>query len=153
MKIIKDDLTGPEIKALLQAHLDDMYATSPPESVHALDIDALRQPEITFWTAWFEDDLAGCIALKTIESGHGEIKSMRTTESARGKGVARKLLAHLTSKASENGLTRLSLETGTEAFFEPARNLYQRDGFVECEPFASYSLDPNSVFMTKSLTR
>lgn len=151
MKIIKDDLTGPEIKALLQEHLDDMYATSPPESVHALDVDALRRPEITFWSAWLESDLVGCIALKSLEPGHGEIKSMRTANIARGKGVAKTLLQHLVEQARSSGLHKLSLETGTEAFFAPARNLYLGYGFKECAPFSDYRLDPNSVFMTKCI--
>lgn len=151
MDIVKDDLQGHQIKALLQEHLDDMYATSPAESVHALDIEALRQSNIEFWTAWDEKELLGCIALKALDTSHAEIKSMRTSHSARGKGVAKSLLNHLVSQASSRGFSRLSLETGTEDYFNAARTLYSGHGFVECEPFADYVLDPNSVFMTKQL--
>lgn len=151
MNIIKDDLKGPQIKALLQEHLDDMYATSPPESVHALDITALRQSNIEFWTAWKDEELLGCIALKELGAGHGEIKSMRTSHQARGKGIAKSLLNHLIAQASQRGLARLSLETGTEDYFTAARTLYLGAGFIECDPFADYVLDPNSVFMTIKL--
>ena len=151
MDIIKDDLKGSQIKALLQEHLDDMYATSPAESVHALDIEALRQSNIEFWTAWRGEDLLGCIALKALDAKHAEIKSMRTSHQARGKGVAKSLLAHLEKKAEQHGYARLSLETGTEDYFTAARALYLSHGFVECEPFADYVLDPNSTFMTKTL--
>ncbi|WP_112479919.1 GNAT family N-acetyltransferase [Vibrio variabilis] len=151
MDIVKDDLQGHQIKALLQEHLDDMYATSPAESVHALDIEALRQSNIEFWTAWNEQELLGCIALKALDSKHAEIKSMRTAHNARGKGVAKRLLNHLVSQASERGFSRLSLETGTEDYFTAARTLYSGHGFVECDPFADYVLDSNSVFMTRQL--
>lgn len=151
MDIVKDDLQGHQIKALLQEHLDDMYATSPAESVHALDIEALRQSNVEFWTAWNEQELLGCIALKALDSKHAEIKSMRTAHNARGKGVAKTLLNHLVSQASERGFSRLSLETGTEDYFTAARTLYSGHGFVECDPFSDYVLDPNSVFMTRQL--
>ncbi len=151
MEIVKDDLQGHQIKTLLQEHLDDMYATSPAESVHALDIEALRQSNIEFWTAWNEQELLGCIALKALDSEHAEIKSMRTSHNARGKGVAKRLLNHLVSQASARGFSRLSLETGTEDYFTAARTLYSRHDFVECDPFADYVLDPNSVFMTRQL--
>ncbi|MGR5285752.1 GNAT family N-acetyltransferase [Vibrio maritimus] len=151
MDIVKDDLQSHKIKALLQEHLDDMYATSPAESVHALDIEALRQSNVEFWTAWNEQELLGCIALKALDSEHAEIKSMRTAHNARGKGVAKTLLNHLVSQASARGFSRLSLETGTEDYFTAARTLYSGHGFVECDPFADYVLDPNSVFMTKQL--
>jgi putative acetyltransferase len=151
LDIVKDDLQSHQIKALLQEHLDDMYATSPAESVHALDIEALRQSNVEFWTAWNEQELLGCIALKALDSEHAEIKSMRTAHNARGKGVAKTLLNHLVSQASARGFSRLSLETGTEDYFTAARTLYSGHGFVECDPFADYVLDPNSVFMTKQL--
>jgi putative acetyltransferase len=151
LDIVKDDLQGHQIQALLREHLDDMYATSPAESVHALDIEALRQSNIEFWTAWEEQELLGCIALKALDANHAEIKSMRTAHRARGKGVAKSLLNHLVSQASSRGFSRLSLETGTEDYFAAARTLYSGHGFVECEPFADYVLDPNSVFMTKPL--
>lgn len=149
-----DDLHSPQVIALLQSHLEDMYATSPPESVHALDIDKLRQPDILFWTAWQQQLLLGSIALKLhdthdIENRYGEIKSMRTTAAARRQGVASALLRHLQQQASDLGLHRLCLETGSMAFFAPPRSLYQKFGFRECPPFADYPLDPNSVFMEK----
>jgi putative acetyltransferase len=151
MEIRIDDLTGPEIARLLTEHLADMHANSPPESVHALDLDRLRQPEITFWTIWDEDRLAGCIALKQLDPQHGEIKSMRTPRELRGRGAARLLLQHLIAEARRRDYRRLSLETGSQAFFEPARLLYASFGFVECAPFADYREDPNSVFMSKTL--
>ena len=148
MKIVVDDLRGSAIQALLQEHLDDMYATSPPESVHALDLDELRQPEITFWTIWDENSLAGCVAMKELDSVHGEIKSMRTAQGFYRRGVASSLLQHVLGEAKQRTYQRLSLETGIEDYFAPARKLYQKYGFVECAPFADYKLDPNSVFMT-----
>ena len=153
MKIIVDDLRGPEIAALLEAHLDLMRSQSPPESVHALDLESLRVPEITFWTAWENDELLGCGALKQLPArGEGEIKSMHTAKAARGRGIAAQLLAHLERHAAELGLTRLSLETGSQDEFAPARNLYAKFGYSECGPFGDYVLDPNSTFMTKALT-
>lgn len=147
-----DDLNGPEVHALLEEHLRDMYATSPPESVHALDLDALRGPTISFFAAWSGEVLLGCGALKALGDGHAEIKSMRTSEVARGQGVGSALLRHLLAAARASGITRVSLETGTEPYFEPARQLYLRHGFTECEPFGDYVLDPNSIFLTRSLT-
>jgi putative acetyltransferase len=128
-----------------------MYATSPPESVHALDIDKLRDPRITFWTIWDGDALAGCIALKALSATHGEIKSMRTPRNLRGRGAAKALLHHLLDEAHARGYTRVSLETGSQEYFAPARALYSRHGFMECEPFAGYSVDVHSVYMTRTL--
>ena len=151
MKIIIDDLTGPEIHALLQEHLDSMKLYSPPESIHALDLDALRQPEITFWTVWENGELLGCGALKELDSQHGEIKSMRTSDRHRRKGVGRAMLTHILEEARRRGYKRLSLETGSHEAFAPARSLYAAMGFTYCEPFADYRLDPYSVFMTMEL--
>jgi putative acetyltransferase len=151
MEIRIDDLSGPEIAALLSEHLQDMHANSPPESVHALDLERLRQPEITFWTIWDEGRLAGCIALKQLDLQHGEIKSMRTPRELRGRGAAKLLLQHLIEEAQRRGYRRLSLETGAQTFFEPAHALYASFGFEECMPFADYREDPNSVFMSKTL--
>jgi putative acetyltransferase len=151
MLIRRDDLRGSEIEALLEEHLADMYAVSPPESVHALDLDGLRKPEITFWTAWDGDLLVGCGALKELEPTHGEIKSMRTAAASRGRGVASALMNHIVDEAATRGYRRLSLETGAEEFFAPARALYAKFGFVATEPFADYWADPNSYFMTKTL--
>ncbi len=151
MEIIIDDLNGPEIRALLQEHLDSMKLYSPPESIHALDIEALRKPDITFWTAWEDGELLGCGALKELDAQHGEIKSMRTAARHRRQGVAKTLLTHILEEARRRGYTRLSLETGSNAAFAPARSLYAAMGFTYCEPFADYRLDPYSVFMTREL--
>lgn len=153
MHIIKDDLTHPKVAALLQEHLEDMYATSPAESVHALDLEKLRKPDITFWTGWQQQDLLGCGALKTLSAQHAEIKSMRTARLHMRKGVASKLLEHIIQQAKARELTRLSLETGSQTFFQPAIALYKRYGFVFCEPFADYQYDPHSKFMTLVLER
>ncbi|NMH66296.1 GNAT family N-acetyltransferase [Shewanella salipaludis] len=151
MKIVLDDLSGPEVAALLQEHLDDMRATSPPESVHALDLEGLRRPEIRFWTLWLEGELAGCGALKRLDAGHAEIKSMRTASRFQRRGVASSLLAHLIADAGNCGVQRLSLETGSMAFFAPARSLYAKHGFAFCPPFGDYRPDPNSLFMSRRL--
>ena len=146
-----DNLQGEAIKALLQLPLDAMHQHSPPESVHALDINALRHPSITFWTAWANGELLGCGALKRLSPDHGELKSMRTADAQLRKGVARALLRHIESAARAEGMGRLSLETGSTAPFAAALRLYACEGFVECGPFGDYGLDPFSIFMTKSL--
>jgi len=146
-----DDLTGPEIRELLEEHLASMHLHSPPESIHALPIEDLRRPEVTFWTAWENGELLGCGALKELDSRHGELKSMRTASRHLRKGVAAALLAHIVTEATRRNYHRLSLETGSMTAFEPAHALYARAGFVYCEPFADYIGDPNSVFMTMEL--
>jgi putative acetyltransferase len=151
MLIRVDDLQGPEIRALLEEHLRNMYEVSPPESVHALDLTALRRPGITFWTAWSGRELLGCGALKQLDPRHGEIKSMRTAATHRRQGVGRAMLDHIVTEARARGYARLSLETGSMEAFAPARTLYQSFGFTYCGPFADYVEDPNSVFMTRSL--
>lgn len=152
ISIDRDDPARGDVHQLLSEHLADMFATSPAESVHALDHSALSAPSITFWTVREDGDLLGCGALKLLDvpSGsamHGEIKSMRTTASARGRGVATLMLRHILDNARARNLERLYLETGTEGYFAPARRLYAKHGFIECPPFADYVLDPNSVFM------
>lgn len=151
MELRIDDLQGAPIQALLQAHLDAMHQHSPPESVHALDLVALRQPAITFWSAWEGTSLMGCGALKQLDEEHAELKSMRTASAHVRKGVAHALLQHLEAWARAKGIQRISLETGSHAPFAAARQLYARNGFVECGPFADYVLDPYSMFMTKAL--
>lgn len=151
MDIKIDDLKGPEVYQLLQEHLRSMSLLSPPESVHALDIGALRKPDITFWTVWERDELLGCGALKELDSRHGEIKSMRTSTRHLRKGVAKKLLHHIVEEARRRGYRRLSLETGSMEAFAPARTLYANFGFTYCGPFADYVEDPHSVFMTREL--
>ncbi|ELA9844422.1 GNAT family N-acetyltransferase [Vibrio parahaemolyticus] len=151
MRIEIDNLERPQVIALLEEHLQDMYATSPPESVHALDVSKLKLPSITFWTGWDGEQLLGCVAISQLEDGHAELKSMRTTPSARKQGVASRLLNHVIEQAKHQGIQRLSLETGSMAFFEPAHRLYEKHGFVYCEPFGDYQPDPNSRFMTLAL--
>jgi putative acetyltransferase len=151
MNIKIDDLKGPEIHELLQEHLQSMTLHSPPESIHALDIEALRAPGITFWTVWENGELLGCGALKELGSQHAEIKSMRTSSLHLRQGVAKNLLNHIIEEARRRGYSRLSLETGSMEAFEPARQLYAKFGFTYCEPFADYVEDPYSVFMTREL--
>ena len=151
MEIKVDDLTGPEIAGLLEEHLASMHIHSPPESVHALPIEKLRGPDITFWSAWEDGELLGCGALKELDAQHGEIKSMRTVSQHLGKGVGRAVLNHIVAEAKRRGYRRLSLETGSMAAFEPARKLYERAGFAYCAPFSDYIEDRNSVFMTMAL--
>ena len=152
LRIVRDDLRGPEIRALLEEHLRHMHTLSPPESVHALDLEALRRPEISFWTAWLDGMLLGCGALKQLGPQEGEIKSMRTAQVARGRGVGRRLLDHVLAEARRRGYVRLWLETGVGPGFAPARTLYASAGFAECGPFAGYREDPYSVFMVRDLT-
>ena len=151
MRIVADDLSGPEIRALLEEHLRSMHSLSPPESVHALDLAKLRRPDITFWTAWDGDVLVGCGALKELDRSHGEIKSMRTPETLRRRGAGRAILEHLLDVARARGYERLSLETGSSTAFAAAHKLYESVGFARCGPFADYVLDPHSVFMTLRL--
>jgi putative acetyltransferase len=151
MRIELDDLTRPQVHALLQEHLDNMHAWSPPESVHALDLSKLRSPDISFWSAWEESTLVGCGALKQLTPSHGEVKSMRTPTALRRRGAGRALLAHIVAQARSRGYRRLSLETGTQAGFQPAQTLYRSFGFTPCGPFADYRDDPNSFFMTLRL--
>lgn len=146
-----DDLEGPEIRALLEEHLRHMHELSPPESVHALDLAALRAPEITFWTVWSGKALLGCGALKELDPAHGEIKSMRTSSMHRRQGVGRTMLSHVVEEARRRSYARLSLETGSQPAFAPARTMYARFGFEPCGPFADYTDDPNSYFMTRAL--
>lgn len=155
LRIRLDDLSDPRIATFLQEHLADMRRISPPESVHALDLDGLRRPEIRFWSAWVDtpdgDHLAGTAALKRLDAGHAELKSMRTVAALRGQGIAARMLAHVLGAARTAGHARISLETGSQPFFAPARALYARHGFEDCAPFGSYRLDPASHFMTRVL--
>ncbi len=151
MLIEVDDLTRPAIHALLEEHLQNMRALSPPESVHALDLDKLRHPDITFWSAWDGPVLLGVGALKRLDSQHGEVKSMRTPEALRGRGAAKAMLRHILAEAHARSYRRLSLETGSMDAFIPARTLYERHGFGPCGPFGDYTEDPYSVFMTREL--
>lgn len=149
--IIRDPLNSQSIQELLAEHLADMYATSPPESVHALDLARLKAADITFWSAWQEEQLLGCIALKRHNATMAEIKSMRTAKTARGRGVAKALLQHLEQFCLAEKISILYLETGVEPYFSAARQLYKSQGYQQCGPFADYQPDPLSVFMCKTL--
>ena len=151
MEIKIDDLNSHEVSQLLLEHLQSMRSISPPESVHALDVDGLRQPDVTFWTVWQNGELLGCGALKELDHEHGEIKSMRTAVRHLRKGVARHLLEHILDEARRRGYRRISLETGSQKEFEPAHKLYAACGFRFCGPFDGYTDDPNSVYMTREL--
>ncbi|MFK8042376.1 GNAT family N-acetyltransferase [Congregibacter sp.] len=151
MNIKIDDLSDPRIAEFLEEHMRDMLSVSPPESTHALNLNELKDVAVTFWSVWQEQSLVGCAALKRLDANHGEVKSMRVSNEFRGQGVARKMLAHLISHAEEEGFSRLSLETGSMAFFDPARRLYESFGFSYCDPFGEYKIDPNSVFMSLEL--
>ncbi|QFG27126.1 GNAT family N-acetyltransferase [Actinomadura sp. WMMB 499] len=151
MHIIVDDLSGPEIAEFLDAHVREMRSITPPESKHALDLDALRAPGVTFWSALDAQVIVGCGALARLDAAHAELKSMRTAPRRKRSGVASALLSHIIGEAGRMGFTRLSLETGSAAFFEPARKLYEKFGFDYCEPFGDYRPDPHSVYMTRTL--
>jgi putative acetyltransferase len=151
MKIEVDDLSRPAVHALLNEHLQSMYELSPPESVHALDLAELRQPEVKFWSAWDGSLLLGCGALKELDPRHGEVKSMRTPNGLRRRGAGRAILAHIIEVARSRAYERLSLETGSMEAFKPAHRLYESFGFTYCGPFGEYVEDPNSVFMTLRL--
>ncbi|GAB4584844.1 GNAT family N-acetyltransferase [Nocardia sp. IFM 10818] len=151
MRIVLDDLSGSAVITLLESHVAEMHEHSPEDSVHALDLEGLRKPEITFWSVWEGDELAGCGAIKELDPTHGEIKSMRTAANRRGRGVASLLLRHILDEARTRGYERLSLETGSPEFFAPAVRLYERHGFTRCAPFAEYAEDPYSIFMTRTL--
>ena len=146
-----DDLSGEATRALIAAHLAGMHETSPPESVHALDIEALRDPSITFWSVWIDGHLAGIGALKAMDAERGEIKSMRVDDRFRGSGIGRSLLRHIVAEARQRGMTSLWLETGSPADFLPAVRLYESEGFTRCGPFEGYVDDPFSIFMTRTL--
>lgn len=149
--ITRADFGDPALAAFLQDHLDDMEPTAPPESQHALNIDELNQPSVRLWVAHIDGALVGTAALASFSEGHEELKSMRTDPDRRGAGIASSLLLHLLADARARGVARISLETGSMSFFDAARALYAKHGFIECDPFGSYVLDPNSTFMTLEL--
>jgi putative acetyltransferase len=151
MNIVVDDLSGSQIAGFLHEHVQEMRSITPLESKHALDLDALRAPEVTFWSVMDGDSIVGCGAVKRLDAVHAELKSMRTAPQRKRSGIASLLLEHVLAEAERMGFARLSLETGSAEFFLPARRLYERFGFTYCEPFADYKPDPNSVFMTRPL--
>lgn len=146
-----DDLSGAAVQALVKRHLEGMYASSPACSVHAFDLDKLRQPGVTFWSAWDGGEVAGMGALKRIDAQRGEIKSMRVADQWLGKGVGRAILNHIIAEARSSGMTSLWLETGSTPDFEPALKLYESAGFQYCGPFDGYKEDPFSLFMTRGI--
>ncbi len=151
MHIIEGGLDDPRVVELLHTHLVRARAETARGSAHALDLSGLRAREVTFWSAWEGEAVVGVGALLRLDGGQGEIKSMHTAETARGQGVGSAMLRHIMAAARARGMSRLSLETGSWPYFEPARSLYTRHGFVECGPFGDYREDPNSVFMTREL--
>jgi putative acetyltransferase len=146
-----DDLTGAATQALVKRHLAGMHENSPPESVHAFDLDKLRTAGVTFWSGWAGDDVAVMGALKLLDDENGEIKSMRVDDAFRGTGAGRAMLEHILAEARAMGLKTLWLETGSTEAFAPALKLYESAGFVFCGPFGDYTDDPFSRFMTKVL--
>ncbi len=146
-----DDLSSEESQSIVREHMAGMLANTPIESVHALPLDKLRQPNIAFWTAWAGSELCGCGALKTLNRQHGEVKTMRTREKFLRQGVGQAVLSLIINHASNKGMNRLSLETGSANSFQASRSMYLKNGFEFCGPFSDYKLDPHSVFMTKQL--
>ena len=149
MKIVVDDLSGTEIAAFLAEHVRQMRELTPLENAYALDLDALRRPDITFWTAVDGTTLVGCAALKRLDPTHAELKSMRTATARKRSGVASRILELVLTEARERGYRRISLETGTAEFFLPARKLYEKYGFAYCDPFGDYQPSPHNTFMTR----
>jgi putative acetyltransferase len=152
LTFLLDDLTGAPVRALIAHHLTGMRAYSPACSVHALDVDALRQPNVSFWSAWCEDALVGCGALKLLDAERGELKSMRVADAFLGRGIGKAILDHLTAEARARGLTSLWLETGSGPAFEPALRMYEAAGFTRCAPFDDYPKDDSfSLCMTRRI--
>jgi putative acetyltransferase len=151
MRIIQGDFSDPRVIALLETHLISARAETAPGSAHALDLIGLQSPDVSFWTIWEDEALLGIGALKRLSADHGEVKSMHTAQSVRGRGVGSAILRHIIATARARGMSRLSLETGSWEYFRPAHALYASHGFVECPPFADYVSDPNSIFMSLDL--
>jgi len=151
MKIARGNLSDDRILQLLRHHFDTCHEVTPPGSAHVFDVSRLAAPEIDFWAAWDGDTLLGVGAMKPLDAAHGEVKSMHTAETARRRGVASAMLNHIITTSRERGLQRLSLETGSFGYFQPAVALYKSHGFEECPPFGDYRTDPNSVFLTLKL--
>lgn len=151
VKMKLDDLTDPRIADFLAEHIKDMRSVSPPESKHALDLEGLKKPDISFWSVWSGEILVGCVAIKRLDAEHAELKSMRTTPSHRRQGIGALILNFIMDEARRRGYCRMSLETGSMPFFVPARMLYAKHGFKPCPPFEGYKEDPYSAFMTREL--
>ena len=150
-RIVEDDLSAPDVLALLQLHLDDMLSWSPPETCHALPADRLREDDVTFYSAWLDGELAAIGALKSLGDEKGELKSMRAAPDYRGKGAGEAMLVHLLQQANRRGYSWLGLETGRPEPFQPALHLYEKYGFSECEPFEEYASNDFSICMSKML--
>jgi putative acetyltransferase len=150
-RIVEDDLTGPEVAALLDYHLSEMHQWSPACKVHAMPIERLREPDVTFYSAWAGEELAAVGALKHLDEGRGELKSMRAAPDFRGKGAGQAILAHLMGEARRRGYAWLGLETGRPEPFQPARKLYEKHGFAECPAFGNYVSDEFSLCMSRTL--
>lgn len=151
LRLLLDDLSGAPTRALIARHLSAMHAHSPPESVHAFDVEKLRQPGLTFWSAWVGEEIAGCGALKVLDAERGELKSMRVADAFLGQGIGRAILEHLVAEARARGLGSLWIETGSAPAFLPALRLYESAGFRRCGPFGEYRNDPFSIFMTRAI--
>jgi putative acetyltransferase len=150
-RIIEDDRQGPEVADLLAFHLAEMHALSPACKVHAMPVERLRQPDVTFYSAWDGSELAAVGALREIDATRGELKSMRATPAYRGKGAGEAILLHLVAEAQRRGYTWLGLETGRPAAYLPAQSLYRKHGFSECEDFGDYIGDEFSLCMSRGL--
>ncbi len=146
MKSIENNFDHPEVNDLLKKHFIELRSVSPEGSTHVLDIPGLKVPSIKFWSLWNENDLVGCGALKFLDKQHGEFKSIRVADKFRGKGMGEKIISHLIREAKEIGINKLSIETGSGKFFNPARKLFKKFGFKTCKPFAHYKNDPNSCY-------
>lgn len=151
MHILRGNLSDERILRLLRYHFDKCHEVTPPGSAHVFDVSRLAAPDIDFWAAWDGEQLLGVGAMKPLDASHGEVKSMHTSEAARRRGVGSALIKHIIQASQARGLTRLSLETGSFGYFEPAVALYKAHGFGECEPFGDYKPDPNSVFLTRAI--
>jgi putative acetyltransferase len=151
-RIVPADLDDPRVIAMIQTYVTRARAETAPCSAHALDLSGLKSPDVSVWTLWDGKALAGIGALKRLPSDHGEVKSMYTDEAHRRKGAGRVMVEYIIATARAAGLERLSLETGSSSYFQPAVALYRSHGFVECQPFGDYVLDPNSIFMTLDLS-
>ena len=151
LKSIEGNFDNPEVHELLKKHFIELRAASPEGSAHVLDIPGLKVPSIKFWSLWQNDMLMGCGALKFLDKTHGEFKSIRIHDRFRRTGNGINVINHLIYEAKKLNITRLSIETGAGDFFKSARNLFRKCGFENCEPFAHYKEDNNSVYLTKIL--
>jgi putative acetyltransferase len=151
LRIVDGGLDDPQVVAMLRFHFDTNIAVTPPGSAHVFDLSRLKASDVSFWSAWNGETLLGTGALKRMDAANGEIKSMHTLKTARRSGAGQAMLLHIMSAARTMDLKTLWLETGSFDYFAPARALYAKHGFVECEPFGDYKPDPNSTFMVRAI--